>query len=101
MLAMPETCFVVVHRPGPAWLPGVPAFGQPGLQGHVDHYRQWHTAGLLALGGPFLDDTGGGMMITKPGLAAEAVEAFAAADPAVASGLLHYELRVWMVGMRG
>jgi len=98
---MPETCFVVVHRPGPAWLPGVPPFGQPGLQEHVEHYRQWKTNGRLALGGPFLDAGGGGMMVTLPGLDAAEVEAFAAADPAIASGLLTYEVRVWMIGMRG
>lgn len=97
---MPEQRFVVLHRPGPAWQAGVPVFQQPGLQAHVDHYRQWHALGRLALGGPFLDEAGGGMMITEPGLALEDVQAFAAADPSVASGLLGYEVRLWMVGMR-
>jgi len=97
---MPESCFVVVHRPGPAWQPGVPVFAQPGLQGHVEHYRQWLGNGKLALGGPFLDAGGGGMMVTQPGLSEDEVTAFAAADPAVAGGLVSYEVRSWMIGMR-
>jgi uncharacterized protein YciI len=99
-MAPAPNCFVVIHRPGPAWLPGVPLFEQPGLQDHINHYRRWHEDGRLTLGGPFLDASGGGMMITEPGPTLDEVHDFAAADPAVASGLLGYEVRPWMVGMR-
>jgi len=98
---MPESCFVVVHRPGPAWQPGVPVFEQLGLQDHVAHYRQWLASGRLVLGGPFMDAAGGGMMIAAPGPTLDEIQAFAAADPAVASGLLGYEVRPWLIGMRG
>ena len=97
---MPESCFVVVHRPGPQWRAGVPVFEQPGLGEHVAHYRQWKDAGKLSLGGPFLDPAGGGMMITVPGLTLDEVTAFAAADPSVTAGLLAFEVRPWLVGMR-
>lgn len=47
--------------------------------------------GRLALGGPFLDDSGG-MMVAVP---------VAAEDPAVKSGLLRYTVRPWLVAMTG
>lgn len=92
--------FVVVHKPGPAWRPQTPLFQQPGLDKHVAHYRQWQQQGKLSLGGPFMDSGFGGMMITEPGLNEDEVKAFAAADPAVHSGLLTYEVRRWLVGMK-
>ncbi len=63
---MPEPHNVVFHRRGPQWKAGVPAFGQDGMQLHVTHYRQWMDQGKLLLGGPFLDEGGGGMMGGDP-----------------------------------
>lgn len=93
--------FVIVHTPGPAWMPGKSFFEQPGLQAHIDHYRQLQTQGKLVLGGPFLDATAGGMMVPAPGLALKDIEDFAQADPAVRSGLLKAEVRPWLIGMKG
>ena len=90
---------VVIHGAGPAWQPGRPLFEQPGVREHVAHYRRLLEEGRLAFGGPFLDEHGGGMMITVPGVDAAEVAAFAAADPAVLSGLLTCTVRPWMVGM--
>jgi hypothetical protein len=39
-------------------------------------------------------------MIAEPGVTREEMEAFAAADPSVKSGLLTYEVRQWLVGMK-
>lgn len=86
--------------PGPAWQSNTPVFEQPGLDLHVAHYRQWQQQGKLSLGGPFLDAQAGGMMVAEPGVAEAELRAFAAADPAVHSGLLRFELRPWLVGMR-
>jgi uncharacterized protein YciI len=97
---MRDIRFVVVHKPGPAWKPGVPVFEQPGLQQHVDHYRHALDAGKLALGGPFLDAGGGGMMIAAEGSSEAEVTALAQSDPTVQSGLLTFEVRQWLVGMR-
>lgn len=96
---MKDIRHVVFHRPGPAWLAGKSLFDQPGVMDHVAHYRQWLSAGKLALGGPHVDERGGGMMIPAAGVAEDEVRAFAAADPAVRSGLLQFELRPWMIGM--
>jgi len=54
----------------------------------------------LALGGPFLDDRAGGMMIPEASLTEDEIIAFANADPAVASGLLRAEVRPWLAGMK-
>ncbi|MCE9658454.1 MAG: hypothetical protein K8R60_07835 [Burkholderiales bacterium] len=92
--------FVVMHIPGPAWKPGVPVFEQDGLDLHVGHYASLHAEGKLHMGGPFLDPRSGGMMIAAPGVEEDELRAFAAADPAVRSGLLTFELRPWLVGMQ-
>lgn len=52
--------------------------------------------GRLALGGPFLDDSGG-MMVAVPAVTRQELEE----DPAVKSGLLRFTLRPWLVGMTG
>jgi uncharacterized protein YciI len=97
--AAPDIRWVVVHAPGPAWQPGRPPFEQPGIGAHVAHYRTWLGNGMLAMGGPFLDADGGGMMITAPDVPEDEVRAFAAADPAVVAGLLMVHVRRWLVGM--
>ncbi len=97
---MQDIRFIVVHTPGPAWMSGQPVFEQPGVGAHVAHYRAWLTAGKLALGGPFMDAAGGGMMITASGVKEDEVRAFALADPSVTAGLLRVDVRPWLVGMR-
>jgi uncharacterized protein YciI len=97
--AMPDSHVVIFHRPGPAWQPGLAFFEQRGVHEHVAHYRELLGASKLAMGGPFLDAQGGGMMIAAKGVDATELSDFAARDPAVASGLLVYEVRPWLVGM--
>jgi uncharacterized protein YciI len=96
----PAPRFIVLHAPGPCWQAGVPAFEQPGVQAHVEHYRQLLASGKLALGGPFLDAEGGGMMIAAAGVSGEELAAFAASDPAVHAQLLSWQVRPWLIGMK-
>ncbi len=98
---MKDIRHVVVHAPGPNWKPGVPFFEQEGVHEHVAHFRQLLADGRLHMGGPFLDEFGGGMMIPNEALTEAEIAAFANADPAVASGLLRVAVRPWMVGMKG
>ncbi|MFT3957084.1 MAG: hypothetical protein QM722_22715 [Piscinibacter sp.] len=97
---MKDIRFVVLHAPGPTWRPGAPIFEQEGIHAHIGHYRQWLEEGKLELGGPFLDEHAGGMMIPVAGLSEAEITAFATADPAVASGLLQVAVRQWLVGMK-
>lgn len=97
---MQDIRFVVFHRTGPNWQPGKPLMEQDGVLAHVAHYRSLLEAGQLALGGPHLDAQGGGMMVAARGVTEDALRAFAAADPAVVSGLLSFELRPWLIGLQ-
>ncbi|MEO8134291.1 MAG: YciI family protein [Betaproteobacteria bacterium] len=91
--------FVVVHSVGPNWKPGVPAFEQEGLRQHVGHYAGLLKSGKLLMGGPFMDQRSGGIMIAQPDVTEDELRKFAAEDPAVKSGLLMFEVRPWLVGL--
>jgi len=97
---MPELCYVVVHKPGPSWKAGVPAFEQPGLQAHVEHFRRLLQEGKLLMGGPFMDGASGGMMVPEIGVSEAEITKFASEDPAVKSGLLVFEVRPWLAALR-
>lgn len=90
---------VVLHSPGPAWKTGVDFREQPGVRDHVQHYAKLHEQGKLLYGGPFIDADSGGMMIAATGVTREELEAYAASDPAVLTGLLTFEVRTWYVAM--
>ena len=66
---------------------------------HVQHYLKLYEQGRLELGGPFLLQDTGGMMVATKDVAQEELETFAAADPAVQTGLLIYEIRPWLTVM--
>ena len=91
--------YVVIHKPGSKWQPGVDFREQEGVGEHVQHYLKFHQQGKLQLGGPFLMQDMGGMMVAIKEVTREELEAFAAEDPAVKSGLLTYEVRPWMTVM--
>ena len=93
---MPKVRFVVFHSQGPNWQVGVPAFEQPGLQAHVEHYAILLKDAKLELGGPFIDEASGGMMIPEETVSEEEIRSFAAEDPAVKAGLLRFDIRRWM-----
>ena len=99
MPSPPRIRHVVFHAPGDSWEEGVEFREQPGVGDHVAHYADFHQQGKLELGGPFLTGGGGGMMVTTDAVRFDEIDAFAAADPAVRSGLLVYEIRPWYVAM--
>jgi uncharacterized protein YciI len=92
---------VVFHKPGPKWDHAKSFFEQEGLDAHVGHYKKLLTDGKLAMGGPFLDDHSGGMMIPIATMTEEQVRDYAESDPAVKAGLLEFEIRPWLVAMKG
>lgn len=91
--------YVVIHKPGPKWKNGIDFREQDGVSEHVQHYRKLHEQGKLELGGPFLLPDMGGMMVATKEVSQAEIEAFAAEDPAIKSGLLLYEVRPWMTAM--
>ncbi|HLO15646.1 MAG TPA: YciI family protein [Anaerolineales bacterium] len=91
--------YVVFHKPGSKWQYGVDFREQAGVGDHVGHYLKLHEQGKLELGGPFLLQDAGGMMVATKDVSQEELEAFAAADPAVQAGLLIYEIRPRLTAM--
>lgn len=86
--------YLVLYRPGPAWLAGKPVSEQP-LRTHGKYMLDLYIGGSMKLAGPLGDDAGGAVMLT----AADRAEAIAIveADPAVVSGIFVYELHAWKV----
>ena len=84
--------FIVIYKPGPGWLPGKSLSEQP-LQEHGKYIFSLHSQGILKLGGPFADETGGAAVIE----AADDTEAKAivAKDPAVVSQIFVTEVHPW------
>jgi len=95
----PRIRYIVIHKPGPQWQYGVDFREQPGVGQHVQHYLKLHDQGKLELGGPFLLQDAGGMMVATKHVSQAELDAFAASDPAVQAGLLIYEVRPWLTAM--
>jgi uncharacterized protein YciI len=91
------TFFVLFHTPGPRWAEGAGFREQPGVGEHVGYMAEQLEAGRLVFGGPFLDDSGGMMVLRTSTL--EEADSIAQADPAVANGLLRVAVKPWMVAM--
>jgi uncharacterized protein YciI len=89
---------IVEHRPGSAWVHDVPFREQPGVELHFATMKSWLDAGRIVVGGPFLDDLGGGVIVTRFDSLDDAVTA-AGADAAVHAGLLTFTVRPWFLAM--
>lgn len=93
--------FVLLHRPGPAWLPGVPFPEQPGIMEHIGFMRRLVEEQRLVLGGPFDDEPAGpadggpvGMAIIEADSLEEA-QAIGDSDASVHARLLNVGVRPW------
>jgi len=95
----PNIRYVVFHKPGPKWQVGVDFREQPGIGGHVQHYLKLHEQGKLELGGPFLLQDAGGMMVATKDVSEAELAAFAESDPAIQAGLLIFEIKPWLTAM--
>ena len=84
--------FVIDYRRGPAWLDQKSVFEQP-LQNHLAYMRTLQGQGTLLLGGPFLDDAGGLIVVHAESMAE--AEALMRADPAVQDGVMVAETHPW------
>ena len=93
----PKTYYVLFHTPGPIWAEGVGFREQPGIGEHVSYMFSFVESGKLVIGGPFLDDSGGMMVLRAEGM--EEAEQIANADPSVQKGLLKVHVKEWFVPM--
>ena len=80
--------------PGPAWLPGKSVYrqGLP-IEAHLAFMRTQFDKGALLMGGPSAKGMSGFAVLDVADLSA--AESLAQADPAVAVGVLAYELHEW------
>jgi uncharacterized protein YciI len=95
---MTDGLFVLIHRPGPAWLASTPYHEQPGVERHVEYMAGLFESRRMPLGGPFLDDAGGMVLLEATDL--KSAQGIADADPTVRDGLLTVEVHPWRVVFR-
>ena len=94
LAAAPPTYYVLFHSPGPAWKPGVGFRDQPGIGDHVAYLGGLQAKGLVVMGGPFLDNSGGMQILSTT--SEEEAQVLGEADPAVKAGLLRVTVRPWL-----
>src|SRR5262249_8649666 len=88
----PKITFLVIYRPGPAWLAGKSVSEQP-LMEHGKYMLGLYVKGLMKFAGPFTDNAGGAVALE---VADESqAKAIVAEDPAVKSGVFICEMHPW------
>ena len=92
-----RTRHVVFHYPASGWRTGVAPVHQPGVDDHVRYLQSLDSSGAIVMAGPFMDTDCGGMLVLHERIGRDEAIAIATADPAVASGLIRYEVRTWHV----
>ena len=85
--------FLIIHKPGPAWIEGK-GFHEQNLLEHGSYIHSLFQEEILLEGGPFLDHSGGMALIRVKNLE-QALE-IVAQDPAVKSGVFTAEIHPWM-----
>jgi uncharacterized protein YciI len=91
--AAAPTLYIVLYRPGPAWIAGKP-MNQQKLGPHVAFIRGLLADGRLVAAGPFTDAGEGGMAILRAASLAEARTAVGS-DPTVRAGIFAVDIRPW------
>ena len=87
-----EATYLVLYRPGPAWLTGKSVMEQP-LEEHGKYMLSLYIKGSMKLAGPLTDNAGGAVLLEVSD-EAEA-KAIVANDPAVKSGVFVFEMHPW------
>jgi uncharacterized protein YciI len=94
----PKATFLVIYRPGPAWLAGKSISEQP-LKEHGTYMLSLYIQGLVKLAGPLTDDAGGAVLLEV--VNESAAKAIVTEDPAVKYGIFVYEMHPWELKLRG
>jgi len=89
----PQKTYAFIYAPGPQWLAGRPVTEQ-NLGAHRAYMADLYARGRVLLGGPFLDDAGGGIALLRAKGRDEAT-ALLAADPAIREGVFTGVVRRW------
>jgi uncharacterized protein YciI/uncharacterized protein YndB with AHSA1/START domain len=92
---IPKIYYALIHQPGPKWQQNVDFREQAGVQKHVEYFSKFFEMGLLKLGGPFLDNSGGMAILAVDSF--DEAQKIAQEDPTVQSGLLIASVKEWML----
>ena len=87
-----EETYLVIYRPGSAWLEGKPVFEQP-LKEYGKYMLSLYIKGSMKLAGPLTDNAGGAVLLVVADQSE--AKAIVAEDPAVKSGIFVYEMHPW------
>lgn len=87
-----KSTYLVIYRPGPAWISGKPVTEQP-LKEHGKYMLSLYKNGVLKFAGPFTDNAGGAAVFEAEN--EDEAKAVVAADPAVISKVFLSELHPW------
>jgi len=88
-----KSMFLVIYRPGPAWIAGKPQ-SQQRLKEHFNYILDLYAQGAVKLAGGFTDEAAGGAAVLVVESEAQARD-LAVNDPAVKTGVFVHELRPW------
>jgi uncharacterized protein YciI len=87
-----KATYLVLYRPGPAWLTGKSVMEQP-LKEHGKYMLSLYINGSMKLAGPLTDNAGGAVLLEVSN-EAEA-KAIVTNDPAVKGGVFVFEMHPW------
>jgi len=90
----PKPGYLIIYRPGPAFLLGKPLSEQP-LKEHGRYMLGLYRKGTMRMAGGFADASGGAALIDAESL--EEARAIAEADPAVIAKTFIYDLHPWQL----
>ena len=85
--------FLIIHRPGPAWVTGK-GFYEQNLLAHGNYIHSLYKKGVAIEGGPFLDHSGGMAILAVDDL--EQAKEIVNQDPAVIEGVFTAQIHPWM-----
>ncbi|TAA67905.1 YciI family protein [Planococcus salinarum] len=83
--------FLILLARGPNWIEDVVFHNQPFMPEHAVYVQKGFDGGNVILGGPFMDFSGGAIVIDAE--TEEDVLAFAEGDPAVQNGIFTFSLK--------
>jgi uncharacterized protein YciI len=86
-----RTTYLVVYQRGPAWVGNT--LSEQKLDAHGKYMLDLYEQGALKFAGPFLDDSGGAVVLEAADEAS--VKALVANDPAVKQGTFVSTIRPW------
>jgi uncharacterized protein YciI len=87
-----KATYLVLYRPGPAWLTGKSVMEQP-LKEHGKYMLSLYIEGSMKLAGPLTDNTGGAVLLEVSDEAT--AKRIVSNDPALKSGVFVSEMHPW------